>query len=142
MSASTSGRQATAPTLVHTSALDGVIFPADLKAFQDEFPKGVRYWTPSESDVLVAEKELMPFLSHSKDPRVKEILSKINTYKRQYVGVVITGHKFVFMNLFCLTAKYWMQREVVVADGGTCFFNVRFSTETKTFSNLQVNGVA
>jgi hypothetical protein len=141
-SAPTSERQTTAPMLVHTTSSDGVIFPADLKAFQAEFPKGVRYWTPSESDVLVAENELIPFLSRSKDSRVKEILSKIHTYKRQYVGVVIAGHRLVYMNLFCVAGKDWTRREMVVADGGTCFFNVRFSTETKTFSNLQVNGIA
>ena len=56
ISASTSRQQATAPILVHTSAFDGVIFPADMKAFQKKFPEGVRYWTPSESDVLLAER--------------------------------------------------------------------------------------
>jgi hypothetical protein len=50
-----------------------------MKAFHGEFPKGVRYWTPSETDVLLAEKELIPFLSRSNDGRVKEILSKIKT---------------------------------------------------------------
>jgi len=127
---------------VHTSDFDGVILPADMKAFQREFPKGVRYWTPAESDVLLAEKELIPFLSRSGDTRVKEILSKIKTYKRQYVGVVIAGHKYVYFNLFCVALNYWTRREVVVFDGGTCFFNVRFSTESKAFSDLRVNGVA
>lgn len=142
ISASTSGRQATAPVLVHTSDFDGVIFPADMKAFQREFPKGVRYWTPQESDVLVAEKELIPFLSRSNDARAKEILSKIKTYKRQYVGVVVAGRKYIYFNLFCVALNYWTREEVVVLDGGTCFFNVRFSIETRTFSNLRVNGVA
>lgn len=113
-----------------------------MKAFQREFPKGVRYWTPAESDVLLAEKELIPFLSRSGDTRVKEILSKIKTYKRQYVGVVIAGHKYIYFNLFCVALNYWTRREVVVSDGGTCFFNVRFSTESKAFSDLRVNGVA
>ena len=142
ISVPTSGRQAPAPILVHTSDFDGVIFPGDMKPFQREFPKGVRYWTPAESDVLLAEKELIPFLSRSNDTRVKEILSKIKTYKTQYVGVVITGHKYVYFNLFCIAPDYWTRREVVVLDGGTCFFNVRFSIENKAFSNLRVNGVA
>jgi hypothetical protein len=134
--------QSTGPLRVHTPDSDGVIFPASMKAFHGEFPKGVRYWTPSETDVLLAEKELIPFLSRSNDGRVKEILSKIKTYKRQYVGVFIAGHKYIFLNLFCDAPKYWTRQEVVVFDGGTCFFNVRFSTEDKSFSNLLVNGVA
>lgn len=142
ISASTSRGQGTAPILVHTSDFDGVIFPAGMKAFQTEFPKGVRYWTPSESDVLVAERELIPFLSRSNDARVKQILSRIKTYKRQYVGVVIAGHKDLYFNLFCMAPNYWTRAEVVIFDGGTCFFNLQFSTETKSFSDLRVNGIA
>jgi hypothetical protein len=142
ISVSTSGRQATPSVLVHTSDFDGVIFSADMKAFQKEFPTGVRYWTPSESDVLAAERELIPFLSSSKDARVKEILSKIKTYKRQYVGVVIAGRKYIYFNLFCMAPNYWTREEVVVFDGGTCFFNVWFSSDTKAFSKLRVNGLA
>ena len=140
--ASTQGGQFTSPIPVHATGVDGVIFPADMKAFQTQFPKGVRYWTPSESDVLVAEHELIPFLGRSHDARIREILSKIKTYKRQYVGVVIAGHKYVYFNLFCVAPNYWTRAEVVVLDGGTCFFNVRFSSETKAFSELRLNGVA
>ena len=140
--ASTLGQQEAAPILVHNSDFGGVIFPADMKAFQRGFPKGVSYWTPSQSEVIAAEKELIPFLSRSNDERVKEILSKLRAYKRQYVGVVIAGHKYVYFNLFCLAPKDWTRREFVVSDGGTCFLNIRFSMETKTFSNLQINGVA
>ena len=118
----TAGRQATAATLVHSSGFDGVIFPAEMRTFQMDLPKGVRYWTPSESDVLVAEKELIPFLSRSNDARVKDILGRIKTYKRQYAGVLIAGHKFVYINLFCAASSYWTQREVVVSDGRYVLF--------------------
>jgi len=127
---------------VHGTDFEGVIFPAAMRAFSSRFPKGVRYWTPSESEVLAAEKELRPFLSRSNDARVKEILEKIGTYKRQYVGVLINGHKYVYFNLFCLASKDWTQKEFTVSDGGACFFNVRFLIENKMFSDLRVNGVA
>jgi len=35
-----------------------------------------------------------------------------------------------------------MLREVLVMDGGACFFRVQFSVKTKTFHSLQVNGYA
>src|SRR5262249_15044871 len=89
----TPGRQTNTTIQVHGADFEGVIFPAAMRAFSSRFPKGVRYWTPSESEVLAAEKELIPFLSRSNDARVKEILEKIRTYKRQYVGVLINGHK-------------------------------------------------
>ncbi len=50
----------------------GVIFPADMKAFQSHFPKGTQYWTPSKSDVLAAEHELVSYLRDSKNPQVRE----------------------------------------------------------------------
>jgi len=142
ISTSASGRQGATPMRVSTADYDGIIFPAEMKAFRGEFPKGVGYWTPSESEVLAAEKQLVPFLRGSSDPRVKEILNKISTYKRQYVGVIVAGQKYLYFNLFCLAPNYWTRSEVIVLDGGSCFFNVRFSNETKTFSHFRVNGVA
>ena len=49
----------------------------------------------------------------------------------------------MFINLFCtVDDPHWMLREVLVMDGGACFFRVQFSVKTKTFHSLQVNGYA
>jgi hypothetical protein len=135
------GRQV--PTLVQEHGFVGVIFPAKMKAFQRQFPKDVRFWTPSESDIIMAERELVPFLQNANDPRVSDILRAISTYKRQYSGIVLNERKLIHINLFCETdARNWTRQEVVVLDGGPCYFNLRFSIETKTFSHLQINGRA
>jgi hypothetical protein len=131
------------PALIHGREFEGVIFPARMKPFVMYFPRGVRYWTPSESDVLMAENELVPFLQKSKDPRVAEILKTLKTYKRQYAGVILSDQKQIYINVLCETfALDWRRRPVVVSDGGPCYFNLRFSTDTKTFSDFYVNGRA
>jgi hypothetical protein len=121
----------------------GVIFPADSKELPGLYPRSASYWTPSELDVQVAEKGLIAFLEKSKNPKVPEILKRIEKYKRQYRGIVLDGHKLIFIRFFCdIPSENWMTEEVVVNDGGSCYFNLQFSTETKTFSHLWVNGEA
>jgi len=129
--------------LVRGDGYVGVIFPADSKELPGLYPTSASYWTPSESDVVAAEKSLIPFLEKSKNPKAPEILKRIETYKRQYRGIVLHGHKQIFIRFFCETpSENWMSEEVVVIDGGSCFFNLQFSTGTKTFSHLWVNGEA
>jgi hypothetical protein len=122
----------------------GVIFPADMKAFEGHFPKGTRYWMPLKSDVIAAEHELLPYLRDSKNPQVREILAKIATYKRQYIGIELAGHKQIYMNFFCDadTSDTWKNGQVEVMDGGSCYFNLRFTPDSKNFSRLEINGRA
>lgn len=144
---STSGRQkadSDSGVFIHGHGFAGIIFPSNMKAHQDQFPRGTRYWTPSESDVLMAEHELVPYLQQSGNPGVKEILKALGTYKHQYIGIVSGGHRQIYINFFCDTDKsdVWKSREIVVLDGGPCYFNLRYSVESKTFSNLRINGRA
>ena len=131
------------PLVVNGAGFVGVIFPADSKPIDGMYPAGTAYWTPSESDVLEAENGLLPFLSNSKDRRAPEIIKGIESYKRQYRGLVLNGHRQIIIHFFCETdSQDWKKREILVFDGGTCFFNLRFMIETKTFSHLQINGLA
>jgi len=130
-------------TLIRGTGFSGVIFPSDRKAFQFEFTHDVGYWTPTESDVVIAESKLLPFLKNaaSKDRRISIILKSIASYKRQYVGIILGGQKQIFINLLCSEAPGdWTRKEIIVVDGGPCFFNVRFSNRTRTFSHLWING--
>lgn len=130
--------------LIRGPGFVGVIFPANAQVIQGLYPKGVSYWTPSEAAVLEAEKGLVPFLKGLKDPRIPEIAKGIEKYKRQYRGIILGGQKQISIRFLCevLPSDDWTRKETIVDDGGSCFFNLRFSTETKTFSHLQINGVA
>jgi len=130
-------------SLVRGPGFVGVIFPANTKAIPKLYPAGVSYWTPSQSDVFAAEERLIPFLKNSNNPRVPEIVKRLETYKRQYRGIILGGHKQIVIRFFCETlSDDWISEEMIVDDGGSCFFDLRFSTETKTFSGLQINGFA
>jgi len=92
------------PALVKGPGFVGVIFPANRKTTRvdlDLYPNGVSFWTPAESDILSAEKALAPFLKQSHNPKAPEILKRLETYKRQYRGVVLDGHKQIFIRFFC-----------------------------------------
>jgi hypothetical protein len=130
-------------SLVKGPGFVGVIFRANTKAIPELYPAGVSYWTPSESDVFAAEHGHIPFLKNSNNPRVPEIVKRLETYKRQYRGIILGGHKQIVIRFFCETnSDDWTSEETIVLDGGSCFFNLRFSTETKTFSGLEINGFA
>jgi hypothetical protein len=129
------------PSRIGGAGFVGVIFPANSEEMPGLYPPGASYWTPSESDVIAAEDGLIPFLAKSKDPKAPEILKQIGAYKRQYRGIVLGGRKQIFIRFFCeISSEDWTSREMVVLDGGSCFFNLRFSPATKTFSNLWING--
>jgi hypothetical protein len=120
----------------------GVIFPASSELAPILDPPATSYWTPSESDVSAAEERLVPFLKNSNDPRIPEIVKNLATYKRQYRGVMSNGQKQIVIHFFCDAYQEDWKVEVAVADGGSCFFSIRFSTETQVFSDLEINGVA
>ena len=68
-------------------------------------------------------------------------------YYRQYAGILVDGHKIIYVNALCETAAmkyetYWRERYVSVFDGGECFWHLRYDRGTKRFSELMVNGVA
>lgn len=130
------------PVLVKGVGYVGVIFPADsMEILPGLYPNGASYWTPMKADISEAEKNLVAFLEKSQNPGAPEILKRIETYNRQYRGIVLDGHKLVFISFFCEPGPdNWESGEVMVFDGGSCFFRLRFSTETKTFSHLCLNG--
>jgi hypothetical protein len=129
--------------VINAAGVVGVILPENARTLQNLYPLGTAYWTPSVADVLEAETRLEPFLKASKHPQVPEILQNLKTYKRQYRGILEGGQKFLVVRFFCdAPLKDLTGQEAVILDGGPCFFNVRYSISTKTFSDLEINGYA
>jgi hypothetical protein len=120
----------------------GVIFPAESKPAPGLYPPTTSYWTPSQSDVSAAEERLVPFLKNANNPSIPEIVKSLGTYKRQYRGVMSSGKKQIVIHFFCDAYPEDWRVEEIVNDGGSCFFNLRFSTETQVFSDLEINGIA
>ena len=118
---------------VKTSEFEGVILvPRD--------------WVPTSKVVLAVEEQLLAYLTeqqHAFDSLQAPIVERLPSYRRQYWGEIENGKKVLVANFFCDAGHYdWMEQEVVVLDGGDCFFRLRYDVEAGTFFNLIVNGSA
>jgi hypothetical protein len=64
-------------------------------------------------------------------------------YYRQYVGVIVSGQKLIYINAFCEEhpPSSWQQKLVDDCDGG-CNWGVLYDPTTAEFSHFGVNGIA
>jgi hypothetical protein len=141
--ACSSKHEGRAPVLVTGDGLTGVIFPPERKLYF--LSPTAQTWMPSEKEVRLAESQLSSFLIDSADrqPEALVIAKHLSSYKRQYAGIVNSGEKKIFFNVFCQAFETeWTKDPVIVEDGGHCFFQVEFSLKSKSFNNLQINGRA
>lgn len=77
-------------------------------------------------------------------------IDSLEHFAFQFLGVLIKGKKFIYINAFPLDEiKFLKDRHldatktpVVVCDGGNNFWGVLFDIETKQFSFLAFNGAA
>jgi hypothetical protein len=61
----------------------------------------------------------------------------------QYMGVIIGGKRYIYINAFGPDSKgKWKTEPVVVCDGGSSFWGILFDIEKKKFSQFSSNGVA
>lgn len=71
-------------------------------------------------------------------------------FYRQYAGVIINGHKYVYINAFRSHPIYargtdrdrWRSVPELVCDGGSSFWGALYDPETRQFSQLSFNGIA
>jgi len=139
---------------IKTDTVEGVIFnadglnPNDVKYFiyvkDNRNPDS--YWTPTEADVLALEAKLPAYLKTkiSADHYAYGLWDKLTNYRRQYVGYVIDGERFIYVNYFCdsFNDDAWKTQLMMVMDGGECFFQVQYQLADQTFVSLSINGFA
>jgi hypothetical protein len=148
---------------VKTNGIEGVIVGEHTAQGWRTFIPGARgVWTPTPQDVAAAENHLRAALEKgATDPAtimpgpfselsrkfsreaIARVLEHYKEYRRQYVGVVIRGKRYVFLNSFSAhESMHEKERFVQVMDGGYWFWHVLYSVEDGTFSALMVNGYA
>ena len=67
----------------------------------------------------------------------------LTRYKRQFIAVINTkGEKVVWVNCFCHAELNWRKEEIVVYDGGNCYFNVKINLTKASWYEMMVNGEA
>lgn len=107
-------------------------------------PKPEGAWTPSESIVATMESHLDEITNlQSKGNQESGQAIHPRTAYRQYLGIIIQGQRYVYINAACarLSAD-WQHRFLDVCDGGACFWGVLYNVQTGHFSDLQTNGLA
>ncbi|MSU77178.1 MAG: hypothetical protein EXS16_03675 [Gemmataceae bacterium] len=108
-------------------------------------------WTPSREEIRSAEERLPTFLGELAKTCVEKydaesaqlIAATLNTYLRQYFGIVIGEQQVVFINFFTRDfVENWMTEPVIVCDGGCNFFQVIYRPTQGDFQSFTVNGEA
>ncbi len=102
-------------------------------------------WMPVEADVQTMESRLSRITQLASQSGIKDKrMDHPEGFYRQYVGIMVGKHKFIYINAFCAESSlsYWKQKLVVVSDGGSCFWNVIYDFASGEFSYLQINGYA
>ncbi len=127
---------------VKTDKIDGIIYTnfADWKPLV----QATEFWTPTKEEVLKAEEKIEEYL-RSDPARYAELWRKLPNYKRQYVGIIVNGHKRIFCNFFCSKTFFpseYLSVPLVVDDGGECFFRIEYDLGDKKCYNFNANGNA
>lgn len=107
-------------------------------------PKFQATWKPTESHIQTMESRLSRISRlRTKSGIVGVQIKHPDSYYRQYLGVVINGRKFIFINAFCddKPPETWRESLIDVCDGG-CSWGVVYNVATGQFSHLEMNGVA
>jgi hypothetical protein len=96
-------------------------------------------WQLSEADIKVVESHLGQLSQPTND---RGAIAAPAEYFRQYVGVVVSGRKLIYLNAFGFEQTDWKTRFVSVCDGGPSFWGAIYDPATGKFSDLDKNGVA
>jgi len=130
---------------------------------RDSPAPGEASWKPAEADIVAFEAALPAALAAS---RVREIEERLRArpeagtphpgdpdwataprgWRRQYVGIVRGGRRFIYGNFYPHRSEDdsqlpdWRTAAVLVCDGGPVFFGAEYDVETRRFTHLAFNG--
>lgn len=102
-------------------------------------------WMPDADMVAALETRLPLFLAQNQNkfnPTKPPIVERLPQYKRQYWGEMENGKRVIEVNAMCRALDGWQTQRIFIADGGDCFFNVKYNLDAGTFFDLSVNGEA
>jgi hypothetical protein len=106
------------------------------------FPLSPPFWTPDAALADAAESALARYLS-SQGYRASQVLEQWPKYNLQFLGYTEGGTRWLVINAFCAESlkheDAWRRAFVVVIDGGTCFFHVRYDPRGGRFDSLYIN---
>jgi hypothetical protein len=103
-------------------------------------------WVVPREDALAIREKLRVFLKVSNERDAGKVQARLDDYGIQYMGYTRDGTKSVYLSATCSS---WFDRPdfdethiPLVADGGPCFFEVRYDIDGGQFFGLFVHGSA
>lgn len=116
---------------ITTSEFDGIVVPA---------AGAEGSWTPTREDAEALEASLSRFLGEQGD----RILDDLPRYKRQYAGYTEGDARrmvalFLYETTSEVTGGNWLEAQIGVAGGGSCYLRAWFDPESRQLLGFQVN---
>ena len=100
-------------------------------------------WDPSEQLIAEVRSHIQEYVT-SEANRTGTNLEPWDSYQFQFRGQLDGKKRVIFINGFCHTFGDERLEEglLLVFDGGPCYFNLLYDSETKKFRSLMFNGYA
>ncbi|MBE9101952.1 hypothetical protein [Vacuolonema iberomarrocanum] len=111
----------------------------------------VEFWSPSVEDITRMEAQILPALLTDERLRdgvgfnpVRPLEEALPDYGRQYFGYFNTdGEAVIYASFFCdAPVERLIDGGTPPADGGDCFFQIHYNTDTGEYLDLYVHGEA
>ena len=107
-------------------------------------PMGESTWHPTAQDVALLERQLPAALAAAPEARGEDFSGLLLRWRRQYVGLVRGGRRFVYGNFLPGGPgdgeARWRTEPTIVCDGGPQFFGVEFDQASGRITHLAFNG--
>jgi len=107
---------------------------------------GEKAWLPTSDDVDELEAALPRAISQTRQARQVNFNHLLERWRRQYVGIVRGGARFIYGNFFPTDTGddfqrgWWPKQKVLACDGGPRFFGVEFEVSTRRITRIDFNG--
>ena len=131
--------------IIHTDTFEGVIFSQEqveqmgLERMLGRSISG--YWTPAQDQVQALEEKLDSYLQQAAPQTYPGPLRPLGEYNRQYMGLLVNGQRVIFTNFFCNPHDHdWQHEFVLVMDGGSCYFELKYDVQTGALYDLSIHG--
>ena len=100
-------------------------------------------WNPGPQVLAELKARLESYTKGSAQKEGRKLKSWAE-YTFQYQGREEKGTKYILVNALCYKDQHWNLEEqmILVRDGGTCFFNLKFDPQRLRYYDLIINGDA
>ena len=133
--------------------LDSTYAEEMLNQCSRERPKINGTWNPTKSDIINLERNFSEISKLKSEGCCLNGIQIKNPsyYYRQYIGIIINGQKFIYINAFYpdygnsyknSDKNYWHNHVINICDGGIVAWGCEYDVSKKKFIKLSVNGLS